>query len=211
MAHGRNLPTPDEIWQHAKNDSFSVSFFLVSCIPQYPNQPVEERPGYQDDPDVEPEAKEYDIEDYIMYRNYLNIEVPNIRKEFCRKTVFAQQSAAEQQREKERKKFERSKSKDLSRDLSLINKDLNRTPSKNTDIKNRGSPISETDLTKDYWLSFEFLIIIKLQNCTVERTQQCVFIPTLKYSFTFIFDTLFFCSVLFARFCILLVYNLNKF
>uniref|UniRef100_A0A2C9JRT5 RGS domain-containing protein n=2 Tax=Biomphalaria glabrata TaxID=6526 RepID=A0A2C9JRT5_BIOGL len=122
----------------------------IRCIPQYPNQPVEERPGYQDDPDVEPEAKEYDIEDYIMYRNYLNIEVPNIRKEFCRKTVFAQQSAAEQQREKERKKFERSKSKDLSRDLSLINKDLNRTPSKNTDIKNRGSPISETDLTKDY-------------------------------------------------------------
>ncbi|KAH9519302.1 hypothetical protein Btru_075215 [Bulinus truncatus] len=36
-------------------------------------QPIEERPGFQDDPDVEPEAREYDIEDYIMYRNYLNI------------------------------------------------------------------------------------------------------------------------------------------
>ncbi|KAH9499861.1 hypothetical protein Btru_076784, partial [Bulinus truncatus] len=81
----------------------------IRCIPQYQGQPIEERPGFQDDPDVEPEAREYDIEDYIMYRNYLNIEVPNIRKEFCRKTVFAQQSAAEQQREKERKKFERAR------------------------------------------------------------------------------------------------------
>lgn len=118
------------------------TFLLASSgIPQYPGQPIEDRPGFQDDPDVEPEAKEYDIEDYIMYRNYLNIEVPDIRKEFCRKTVFAQQSAAEQQRERERRKntlkttnalFKDSSSKDLVNRGSTLQ--LNRSKTSDTSI-----------------------------------------------------------------------------
>lgn len=47
------------------------SFLLVSGIPQYPYQPIEERPGYEDDPDVDEAAKHYSIVDYIVYKEYL--------------------------------------------------------------------------------------------------------------------------------------------